>query len=66
MSCGERSCVWLFGENRPCLDEAGNATCNVNCPWYESNGKEPDSKPVTAYTKEKFDRMLKKVMKGIK
>ncbi len=65
MSCGERSCKWLYHITRPCKNEAGQAMCNVTCPWYESNGKEPDSTPAKPFTKEKFDRMLTKIMNGI-
>lgn len=42
MSWGERSCKWLYDENKPCEPEM--LTCNVNCQYYESNGKDPDSK----------------------
>jgi len=40
MSWGERSCA-----NTPCpVPDYGNmGTCNVNCPYYKSNGRKPDS-----------------------
>lgn len=42
MSWGERSCKhYEGGEVRPCMPTMD--TCNVACPHYVSNGREPDS-----------------------
>lgn len=40
MSWGERSCQY-FGENCPTTPTLEK--CNVDCIYYEPNGKEPDS-----------------------
>ena len=39
MSWGERSCKYMGN----CPTEPTMETCNVDCIYYESNGKEPDS-----------------------
>ena len=33
MSWGERSCKWLYNQDKKCKPEL--KTCNVNCPQYE-------------------------------
>jgi hypothetical protein len=43
MSWGERSCKHLYDG---CNQEPTILTCNVNCPGYDPNGREPDSKPL--------------------
>jgi hypothetical protein len=55
MSWGERSCKG----NKDCKPTM--ATCNVDCPLYESNGTEPDSEPAEPFSQEKFNRMLGKI-----
>jgi hypothetical protein len=43
MSWGERSCMHLHVDSKPCTPEL--RTCNVDCPLYQSNGLPPDSLP---------------------
>lgn len=43
MSWGERSCKWLFADDKPCRETIHIKTCHVDCPMYKSNGNKPDS-----------------------
>jgi hypothetical protein len=49
MSWGERSCKWLYDENKPCKEDISMALCNVDCPMYESNGREIEPVCLTVY-----------------
>ena len=61
MSMGERSCIHCYKDTCPRPAEPNYLDmmkCDVDCEWYVSNGKPPDSSP------QKFDALHKAVARA--